>query len=63
MARAILGVAIMQALLALAIATASSSANLPDATTRALLRSGVYTVLWLVSAALFRAAANGRPKA
>jgi hypothetical protein len=55
MARAMLGVAIMQALLAVAIATAPSSANLPDATSRALLWSGVCTVLWLLSAACFRA--------
>jgi hypothetical protein len=53
MARAMLGVAIMQALLAVAIATAPSSANLTDATSRALLWSGVCTVLWLISAACF----------
>lgn len=62
MARAMLGVAIMQALLALAIATAPSSANLPDATFRTLLASGGFTVLWLISAACFWAAARGEQK-
>lgn len=59
MARALLGVAIMQALLAITIATAPSSTNLPDATYKALITSGGFIVLWLLSAALFWAAARG----
>jgi hypothetical protein len=59
MARAMLGVAIMQALLALAIATAPSGAGVPDATVKALTASAGFTVLWLISAACFWAAARG----
>ena len=58
MARAMLGVAVMQALLGIAIATAPSTANTPDGASRALLFSGIFTALWLVSAACFRAAAK-----
>ena len=58
MARAMLGVAVMQALLGIAIATAPSTASTPDGASRVLLFSSVFTVLWLVSAACFRAAAN-----
>ena len=59
MARTMLGVAIMQALLDVAIATAPSTANLPDGGLRILLFSGILAALWLASAALFRAAAKG----
>lgn len=58
MARAMLGVAIMQALLAVAIATASSSTNLPDATFKTPLASGRFMVLWLISAACYWVAAR-----
>lgn len=58
MARTMLGVAIMQALFALAIATAPVTATLPDGGMRVLIASGVFTLLWLISAAFFRAAAN-----
>jgi hypothetical protein len=58
MARTMLGVAVMQALFALAIATAPSTANLPDGGFRTLLFSGMFVLLWLVSAALFRASAG-----
>lgn len=58
MARAMLGVAVMQVLLGVAIATAPSTASTPDGGFKALLFSGVFTVLWLVSAACFRAAAK-----
>ncbi len=56
MARAMFGVAIMQILFALAIATAPSTAEQPDGGLRALALSGVFTALWLLSAASFRAA-------
>jgi predicted membrane channel-forming protein YqfA (hemolysin III family) len=58
MARSMLGVAIMQVLFGVAIATAPSTASTPDGGSRVLLFSGVFTVLWLVSAACFRAAAK-----
>lgn len=58
MARTMLGVAIMQALLGIAIATAPVTSNTPDGVYRALLFSGFFTVLWLASAALFRVAAK-----
>ena len=52
MARAMLGVAIMQALLAIGIGTA------PDGSPKALVASSTLTFFWLVSAALFAAAAK-----
>jgi hypothetical protein len=52
MARTMLGVAIMQALLGVAIATAPSTAN----PLRASVFSGFFAVLWLISAAFFRVA-------
>ena len=58
MARTMLGVAIMQASFALAIATAPSTASLPDGGFRTLLFSGVFVLLWLVSGALFHASAQ-----
>ena len=58
MARTMLGVAIMQALLGAAIATAPSTASTPDGASRTLLFSGFFTALWLVSAICFRAAAK-----
>lgn len=58
MARSMLGVAIMQSLLGIAIATAPSTASMPDGSSKALLFSGFFTALWLVSAAFFRAAAK-----
>lgn len=59
MARTMLGVAVMQALLGSLIATAPIVANVPGESLKALLFSGVFVLLWLVSAALFRAAAKG----
>jgi hypothetical protein len=59
MARTMVGVAIMQALLGTAIATAPVTANMPDGSLRALLFSGAFTLLWLISAAFFRTAAKG----
>jgi hypothetical protein len=58
MARAMLGVAIMQGLLGVAIATAPSTASQPDGSFKALLFSGVFTGLWLISAAFFRVASK-----
>ena len=58
MARTTLGVAIMQALLGVAIATAPSTASTPDGPFKALLFSSVFTALWLLSAAFFRAASK-----
>jgi hypothetical protein len=57
MARAMLGVAGMQALLGIAIATAPITARVPGASFQALAVSGVFAALWLVAAACFRAAA------
>jgi len=53
MARTRLGVAVMQVLLGLLIATAPAVAMTPDGSLRALVFSGVFAALWLVSAALF----------
>jgi hypothetical protein len=58
MARTMLGVAVMQALLGIAIATAPIVANAPGESLKALLFSGGFAALWLVSAASFRAAAK-----
>jgi len=60
MARTMLGVAIMQALLGIATATTPSSATMPDGSFKALLFSGFFAALWLISAALFRAATTRR---
>ncbi|HSI18437.1 MAG TPA: hypothetical protein VK980_11740 [Sphingomonas sp.] len=59
MARTMLGVATMQASLGLAIATAPLTARIPNGPTSALLFSGFFAALWLISAALFHAAAKG----
>jgi len=58
MARTMLGVAIMQALLGVAIATAPSTASVPGGSFKALLFSGFFVALWLLSAACFRTAAT-----
>jgi hypothetical protein len=63
MARTMLGVAIMQALLGIALATATPIARTPGASLKILLFSGVFMALWLVSAAFFRAAAKPDPEA
>ena len=59
--RTMSGVAIMQILLGIAVATAPSTASAPGGAARALLSSGVCAALWLVSAAFFHAAAKVRP--
>ncbi|WP_431560679.1 hypothetical protein [Sphingopyxis sp.] len=53
MARAMLGVAAVQALLAIAIATAPSTALQPNGAVGVLVLCGFFTGLWLLSAALF----------
>jgi hypothetical protein len=51
-----LGVAIVQVLLGIAIATAPSTAAIPVGSFKALLFSGFFAAMWLISAACFRAA-------
>jgi hypothetical protein len=63
MARTMLGVAIMQALLGVAVATAPSTASMPGGSFKALLFSGFFTAIWLMSAAFFRAASKRDHKA
>lgn len=58
MARAMVGVAVMQVPLGLLIATAPVTASLPGGSLKALVSSGALALLWLVSAAFFRAAAR-----
>ena len=58
MARTMLGVAIMQGLLSLAIATAPSTAGMQGGAFKVLLFGGFFTTLWLSSAMFFRAAAR-----
>lgn len=58
MARAMLGVAAMQALVGVAVATAPITARVPHGPSRALAFGGFFAVLWLLSAAFFRAAAK-----
>jgi predicted membrane channel-forming protein YqfA (hemolysin III family) len=57
MARTMFGVAIVQALLGVAVATTPSAAGMP-AGSKALLFSGFFTALWLISAAFFRASSK-----
>ncbi|NYT43086.1 hypothetical protein HZY97_20090 [Sphingomonas sp. R-74633] len=59
MARTMLGVAILQALLGIAIATAPVTAQAPDGVFRALVFGGFFTALWLASAWLFRLSVSG----
>lgn len=63
MARTMLGVAMMQILWSLLVATAPVTAAVPDGVFKALVFGGVFTALWLVSAALFRVAAKGEHEA
>ena len=58
MARTMAGVAIMQLLLGLLIATASVTASLPGGPSRALSFSAGFALLWLTAAAFFRSAAS-----
>jgi hypothetical protein len=56
MARTMLGVAAMQVLLGVGVATAPVIAAIPDGPAKALLFNGVFATLWLISGACFRAA-------
>jgi hypothetical protein len=58
MARTMFGVAIMQILLGLAIATAPATASIAGGSFKALFFNAIFAALWLVSAAFFRASAN-----
>ena len=58
MARTMVGVAVMQLLLGVAVATAPVTAILPNGALKALLLSGVFAALWLTSGACFRAASK-----
>lgn len=62
LARAMAGVAIMQVLLGIGIATAPSTASLPGGASKALLWCAILALLWLISAAFFRFAAKGARK-
>ena len=63
MARTMVGVAIMQALLGVAIATAPSTASMPGGPLKALVFSGFFMVMWLISATFFRFASKRGHKA
>ena len=63
MARTMVGVAIMQLLFGIAIATAPLTASIPGGSFKALLFSGLFAALWLISAAFFRAASSRDLKA
>ena len=63
MARTMVGVAIMQMLLGISIATAPTTASLPGGALRALLFSGFFAALWLISATFFHLASKGDHKA
>jgi len=58
LARGLFGVAVMQALIGVGVATAPSTVSLPGGVFRIALASGTYTVLWLMSALCFRSAAT-----
>ncbi len=58
MARTMVGVAVMQLVWTLAVATAPMTAQVADGVLKTWLFGGGFTLLWLVSAALFRAAAR-----
>ena len=61
MARTMLGIAAMQMVNGLLVATAPVTANVPGGSLKALLFSGVFAAFWLSSAALFRfASARGQ---
>jgi hypothetical protein len=59
MARTMVGVAVMQAMVGALIATAPVTANVPGESVKALVFSGFFALLWLASGGFFRAAAKG----
>lgn len=58
LARTMLAVAAMQVLVGIAIATAPITAAEPDGVLKAIISATVFAALWLLSAALFRAASK-----
>jgi hypothetical protein len=58
MARTMVGVAVMQAMLGALIATAPITTSVPGGSMKALAFSSVFALLWLTSAACFRSAAR-----
>lgn len=63
MARTMLGVAVMQAVVGALVATAPITASVPGESLKALAFSGLFALLWLISGGLFRAAAKGEGEA
>lgn len=63
MARTMVGVALMQAVFGLAIATAPVTAATPDGPLKALVFNCIFTAAWLLSAACFRSAWKHNPEA
>lgn len=59
LARGLFGTAIMQVLIAIAVATAPSTVNLSGGVFKIMLFSGLYVALWLTAALCFLAAARG----
>lgn len=59
MARTMVGVSVMQAALGALAATAPITATYPDGPLKAVLFNGAFSLLWLGSAVLFRAAGRG----
>lgn len=62
-ARTMVGVAVMQICLGALIATAPVTANLPGGPLKVLLFNGFFSVLWLISSALFGLAVKGEHEA
>ena len=58
MARAMLGVAVMQVCLGALIATAPVTANAPGGAAKVVLFNAFFVALWIVSSAFFRAASK-----
>jgi hypothetical protein len=61
MARAMVGVAVMQVLLGMLYATAPVTAAEPNGVLKAVVFTCVFTLLWLVSGNFFRIAAKSSP--
>jgi hypothetical protein len=59
MARTMVGIAVMQLLLGMLIATAPITATAPDGVLKAIAYSAFFAFLWLISANFFRIAAKG----
>lgn len=59
LARTMVGIAVMQILLGVLIATAPSTASLPNGSLKIMISSAIFAALWLISAALFHTAARG----